>query len=103
MEDPLSILPQQSHTLDFDFDDSAHAAIIYTMATCHTLRIVDDELIGDPLDVKMFEFTGWSYDEGIHTAAEVDEERDFTSPSIARSPYPVAHDDDGPSGTVRHV
>ncbi|RKO96700.1 hypothetical protein CAUPRSCDRAFT_217, partial [Caulochytrium protostelioides] len=34
--------------------------IVCAMATCHSLSLVDDELIGDPLDLKMFEFTGWS-------------------------------------------
>lgn len=81
-------------------DYSSHAAILYTMATCHSLRVVNDELIGDPLDVKMFQFTGWSYEEGIHDATEVAEETDFTSPSIARSPCTlVATSDDG---MVRH-
>ncbi|KAI9037383.1 putative P-type ATPase [Aspergillus affinis] len=37
--------------------------ISYIMATCHSLKTIDDELLGDPLDVKMFEFTGWSYQE----------------------------------------
>lgn len=29
------------------------------MASCHSLTIVDDEIIGDPMDMKMFEATGW--------------------------------------------
>ena len=33
------------------------------MATCHSLRVIGDEMVGDPLDVKMFEFTGWSFEE----------------------------------------
>lgn len=33
------------------------------MATCHSLRLIDDELLGDPLDAKMFEFTGWNFEE----------------------------------------
>lgn len=40
------------------------AAILYTMTTCHSLKLVSDEIIGDPLDAKMFEFTGWTYEEG---------------------------------------
>jgi len=40
------------------------AAILYTMATCHSLKLVSDEIIGDPLDAKMFEFTGWTFEEG---------------------------------------
>ena len=39
-------------------------AVFNTMATCHSLRLVDDELVGDPLDQKMFEFTEWIYSEG---------------------------------------
>jgi cation-transporting ATPase 13A3/4/5 len=34
------------------------------LATCHSLKIVDEEIIGDPLDVRMFEFTKWTLDEG---------------------------------------
>ncbi|CCD24889.1 putative acid anhydride hydrolase NDAI_0E00730 [Naumovozyma dairenensis CBS 421] len=36
-----------------------------SLLTCHSLRMVDDELIGDPLDFKMFQFTGWSYEENF--------------------------------------
>lgn len=56
------------------------------MATCHSLRMIDGELIGDPLDVKMFEFTNWSYEEGSHNTAEVYEDYENISPSVARSP-----------------
>lgn len=38
-------------------------SILYTMATCHSLKLVG-EMIGDPLDAKMFEFTGWTFEEG---------------------------------------
>jgi hypothetical protein len=34
------------------------------MTTCHSLKLVDDEIIGDPLDAKMFQFTGWTFEEG---------------------------------------
>lgn len=33
------------------------------MAACHSLTIIDGELAGDPLDVKMFESTGWILEE----------------------------------------
>ena len=57
------------------------------MATCHSLRVVDDELLGDPLDVKMFEFTGWSFEEFVQKANADDQEDDENSPlSIARPP-----------------
>ena len=62
-------------------------AALYTMATCHSLRSVDGELVGDPLDQKMFEFTGWSFEEGRQRAAEGDDdEQSGLTPSIARPP-----------------
>lgn len=33
------------------------------MSSCHSLRLIDDTLVGDPLDVKMFEFTKWNFTE----------------------------------------
>ena len=57
------------------------------MATCHSLRVVDGELLGDPLDVKMFQFTGWSYEEGgIHDSEQPNSKFDTIMPSIARPP-----------------
>jgi len=40
------------------------ATFLYALATCHQLKIVDGEVIGDPLDVKMFQFTKWMIEEG---------------------------------------
>jgi len=45
-------------------DQSPFISLFNTMATCHSLRLVDDELIGDPLDLKMFEFTDCVFQEG---------------------------------------
>lgn len=33
------------------------------MASCHSLRLIDNELLGDPLDVRMFDFTKWELTE----------------------------------------
>ena len=43
---------------------SPELSIVRVMATCHSLRLIDGELLGDPLDDKMFRFSGWSYEEG---------------------------------------
>ena len=40
------------------------ASFLHALATCHSLKMVDGETIGDPLDVKMFDFTRWTLDEG---------------------------------------
>ena len=50
-------------------DSDLRRAVFNTMTTCHSLRLVDDELVGDPLDQKMFGFTGWIYSEGEQTQA----------------------------------
>lgn len=66
---------------------SSLRAALYTMATCHSLRSVDDELVGDPLDLKMFEFTRWSFQEGKQSSGEAEiEEQSSLTPSVARPP-----------------
>ncbi len=36
-------------------------ALIKTLASCHSLIKIDDKLVGDPLDIKMFESTKWVF------------------------------------------
>lgn len=63
------------------------------MATCHSLRKVNDEYLGDPLDLKMFEFTGWSFEENAQKANDVEDEDIENSPaSIARPPPGLEYD-----------
>ncbi|KAK4203685.1 putative type V cation-transporting ATPase [Triangularia verruculosa] len=59
---------------------------LFTMATCHTLRKVGDEMLGEPLELKMFEFTKWSFEEGDLGGGGDDEEQGTLKPSIARPP-----------------
>ena len=44
---------QLTHPVD------ATEGLLRCMAACHGLTRVNDELIGDPLDLKMFASTGW--------------------------------------------
>ncbi|KAI1462204.1 hypothetical protein F4805DRAFT_409700 [Annulohypoxylon moriforme] len=70
-------------------------AALFTMATCHSLRSVDGELVGDPLDVKMFEFTNWTFEEGSQGNADQEEdEQGGLSPSVARPPPTSLYDTD---------
>ncbi|KAJ5693339.1 cation-transporting ATPase [Penicillium macrosclerotiorum] len=74
-------------TASMPFDLEKQRKIVYTMATCHSLRVVDDELLGDPLDVKMFQFTGWSYEEGGgHPSEQISPQFDTIIPSVAKPP-----------------
>ncbi|KAF2171020.1 hypothetical protein M409DRAFT_18993 [Zasmidium cellare ATCC 36951] len=85
--DASSLLPGAAYERDPTIDYNANKAILYTMATCHSLRVVDDEFIGDPLDLKMFEFTGWQYEEGSEITGTGEEEDDNSlTPSVARPP-----------------
>jgi cation-transporting ATPase 13A3/4/5 len=83
---------------DSPFDIEKQRKIVYTMATCHSLRVVDGELLGDPLDVKMFQFTGWSYEEGGgHASEQTSPKFDNIIPSVAKPP--VTHGGDSqPNG-----
>ncbi|KAG6017771.1 hypothetical protein E4U43_000009 [Claviceps pusilla] len=66
---------------------TAVQAALHTMATCHSLRVVDGALVGDPLDLKMFQFTGWSFEEGKQRFADGEnDEHGGLTPSIARPP-----------------
>jgi cation-transporting ATPase 13A2 len=87
LADPYDILPSSQHDRDPTVEYAAHKTILYTMATCHALRKIDDELLGDPLDVKMFDFTGWSYEEGEQKSGNNDDDPEQKlSPSVARPP-----------------
>lgn len=37
--------------------------VLIGMVTCHSITIIEGQLIGDPLDLKMFESTGWNLEE----------------------------------------
>ncbi|XP_034951787.1 probable cation-transporting ATPase 13A3 [Chelonus insularis] len=37
--------------------------LLFGMVTCHSITIIDGQLVGDPLDLKMFESTGWNLEE----------------------------------------
>ncbi|CAI2162186.1 8461_t:CDS:10 [Funneliformis geosporum] len=52
-----------------DLSESDFTSILYAMATCHSLKLVDGKLIGDPLDLKMFEFTKWLLEESVQNTS----------------------------------
>lgn len=104
LTDASTLLPGATYERDPTMDYNANKAILYTMATCHSLRIVDDEFIGDPLDLKMFEFTGWQYEEGAEHAGNGDDEEELSlSPSVARPPpgmeFDIDEEQDSPNST----
>ena len=77
-------------------DYDVYKAALYTMATCHSLRLIDRELVGDPLDYKMFKFTGWTFEEGGQFSRDLEDSDDSRLwPSIARPPAGMEFDIDG--------
>ena len=101
LPDAASILPGAHYERDPTIDYETHKAALYTMATCHSLREVDGELVGDPLDVKMFDFTGWTFEEGEQNSGDADEEGKGITPSTARPPAGFEYDvgDDSETAT----
>lgn len=97
LSDPSIMLPGASYERDPTVNYDSHQSALYTMATCHSLHKVEGELLGDPLDVKMFEFTGWSFEESGHgiNSTRVEELGDVPS-AVAR---PSAGMEFGISGT----
>jgi cation-transporting ATPase 13A2 len=89
------VLPPSSYDRDPTVNYRVNRNILNTMATCHSLRLVEDELIGDPLDLKMFQFTGWSFEEGTSKNNRFDgEEGHASAPSVARPPVGMEFDID---------
>ena len=48
---------------ELDFEDTSCLNVLGGLAACHSLKSLSGELIGDPMDLKMFEFTKWELEE----------------------------------------
>jgi len=95
LEEVQDLLPPASYDRDPTINYRVNKNMLYTMATCHSLRLVDDELIGDPLDLKMFEFTGWNFEEGSSkTHHFVESGTHQPAPPVARPPAGMEYDVD---------
>lgn len=57
--------------------------LLYGMTTCHSITIMNGELKGDPLDLKMFESTNWILEEANISD---DTKYDLLFPTIVRPP-----------------
>ncbi|KAG9509642.1 putative cation-transporting ATPase 13A5, partial [Fragariocoptes setiger] len=65
-----------------------YSPLIVCLAACHSLTIIDHKLIGDPLDLQMFEATGWQLEEPNDDDCQNrhDTKNDFFVPTIVRPP-----------------
>uniref|UniRef100_A0A1B6M8G3 Cation-transporting P-type ATPase C-terminal domain-containing protein n=1 Tax=Graphocephala atropunctata TaxID=36148 RepID=A0A1B6M8G3_9HEMI len=57
--------------------------LLHAMVTCHSLTVIDSKISGDPLDLKMFESTGWILEE---PDVSDDTKFDLISPTVVRPP-----------------
>lgn len=60
-----------------------HSQLFHGMAACHSLTIIDGQVCGDPLDLKMFESTGWQIEE--HDTADT-AKFNMMFPTVLRPP-----------------
>jgi cation-transporting ATPase 13A2 len=98
MLDAVGLLSPAIMDRDPTIDYETHKAILYTMATCHSLRYINDEAVGDPLDLKMFSFTKWSFEERQQSRAHDDEDTNSLSPLVVRPPAGFEFEVDASSG-----
>ncbi|KAK4701843.1 hypothetical protein P7C70_g4386, partial [Phenoliferia sp. Uapishka_3] len=68
----------------------AKTPLLHALATCHALKIVDGEVIGDPLDLRMFEFTGWTLEEGKEGTSRPSVDGKHKKPSTSKVPERAA-------------
>jgi len=62
---------------------SADHLLMSAMVTCHSITSIDGKLSGDPLDLKMFESTGWLLEE---PETSEDSQFDLVMPVVVRPP-----------------
>jgi len=51
-----------------EYENDSKSLFLEALASCHSITYVDGELIGDPLDVKMFQATNWILEEQLDDA-----------------------------------
>ena len=105
-EDELSlaeILPNDQNNYSFaqpisSGDEQEFSPLLICLASCHSLTILDSKIIGDPLDIKMFESTKWLLEE-----PEVDDSQkyDLLAPTIVKPHYVKGEIDSPQVGIVR--
>ncbi|KAJ8416600.1 hypothetical protein AAFF_G00324780 [Aldrovandia affinis] len=70
-------------------EGQSHSPFLVAMASCHSLTRIEGRLTGDPLDIKMFEATGWVLEE---PSPDETSNHDLIMPTVVRptNPSPLA-------------
>lgn len=64
--DLLCIAPIKNQTFTAPVEDAStlpHSTLLYGLVSCHSLTIIDKQIVGDPLDLKMVESTKWTMED----------------------------------------
>ncbi|KAK9876239.1 hypothetical protein WA026_012539 [Henosepilachna vigintioctopunctata] len=84
--DLWGVQPMKEGNLDIPVRDikslSVDTPLFKGMLTCHTLSVLDGKICGDPLDLKMFNSTGWHYEE---THEDYYKDKDFVPEGVVHS------------------
>ncbi|XP_074831739.1 polyamine-transporting ATPase 13A2 [Carettochelys insculpta] len=75
----------------------ADGPLLYSLATCHSASLLRDQPIGDPLDLKMMDSTGWTLEEAEGEEAELCAVQHFGTKVLAVMKPPPP--DEQPQGT----
>ncbi|BES87473.1 cation-transporting atpase [Nesidiocoris tenuis] len=65
--------------------------LLRALVTCHSITIIDGNLAGDPLDIKIFESSGWILEE---PAISDDTKFDLLAPTTVKPPHHCIVDDE---------
>ncbi|XP_064185048.1 polyamine-transporting ATPase 13A3-like isoform X1 [Anguilla rostrata] len=66
-------------------EGQSHSPFLVAMASCHSLTRIEGQLTGDPLDMKMFEATGWVLEE---PSPDETSNHDLIMPTVVRPAKP---------------
>lgn len=64
---PLAFTEIEDKTAKLPVGDKV-SLLTQVMASCHAITYVEEDLIGDPLEIEMFYTTGWELDESVQQA-----------------------------------
>ncbi|KAG8231344.1 hypothetical protein J437_LFUL012254 [Ladona fulva] len=68
----FSAKPLAQNRDDAGSDLDPFSPLTISLAACHSLTLVEGELTGDPLDLQMFQSTGWEMEEAARDTARFD-------------------------------
>lgn len=85
--DMYGVVPKsQTNTLQIPFNNIERLPLdhlLFGMVTCHSITLMNGEMKGDPLDLKMFESTAWKLEEAN---VSDDTKYDLLFPTIVKPP-----------------